>query len=935
MLVDESRIRYKGTCPRKRTISEQKTCHNNLNKIMAAVQVNGQNLGKVTAEVRNSLQLAVDFSFSCQQSDGHWCAPVSADATFTAQYVMFKYAIPGLSLDSDGPLIRKWLLSDQNDDGSWALAPKHPGNLSTSVEAYLALRLLDLPSSHPAMTKARGFILGAGGVAKVRFFTRFFLATFGLFPWSAIPQMPAELILMPTWATINIYVLSSWARSTLIPILIVRHHEPVYALPNGFGQCRGDNNFLDEIWCDASNKNVPFARDLWGLSFGRDRDVLELFFTLGDRVLVSLGGLRYGPQRKIALRKCTEWLLSHQEEAGDWAGFFPPMHGSVWALLLEGFALDHQAVRLGLEALERLAVTDDSGKWLQSTVSPCWDTALMINALCDAGAARDERVRRATAWLRRMQLMVEHGDWRVYSRNTQAGGWSFEYHNTFYPDVDDTAVVVMSLVKQDPSSINSDCVSHALEWILGMQNRDGGWGAFDTNNDARWLHKIPFSDMDSLVDPSTSDVTGRMLECFGLVITHREGGNLLSEEMRHRLLEASKGALSFLLREQEESGSWWGRWGNNFNYGTTNVLRGLVEFCHGDVAVLMAAKRAVEWLESCQNSDGGWGEDLLSYRNVSLAGHGPSTAAHTAWALDSLVRYRASSNPAIEKGIQWLVKNQTVSTISRHKLGYNASSKAETTCKGASWPIDRYVGTGFPNVLYLGYPFYHHLFPVQALSRYLDCSNTQSVGILGHELQLKTPDISDLSRPSVLMMVLGSRGDIEVFISIARRLTGCRIRIATHPAHRGLVEKHRFQFYDIGGSPDEFSRVLGQNPNVLSSIPSLRRSLCKTFQRFWQASIDSHAECSNSTSMTSTSHQKAAVEAREDIRPFVADIIVSSPASNAHVHAAEMLKVPLVLVSLQPALPTAQFPHYSTMTSSSFSHSGWWNILSYFLLYLL
>ena len=329
------------------------------------------------------------------------------------------------------------------------------------------------------MLRARDFVISEGGVARVRFFTRFFLATFGLFPWAAVPQMPAELILLPTWFFLNIYVLSSWARSTLIPVLVARHHEPVYALPNGRSPY---NDFLDELWCDPDDKHVPIGPPLWELVGDRSKILSPFVFTLLDMILAMLGGLRWWPLRQFALDKCIEWLVEHQEESGDWAGFFPPIHGSVWALILQGFPLHSKEVRLGLEALERLAVNDKSGKWLQSTISPQWDTALMLNALCDAGFREDPRVAKAAAWLRDMQLIVPQGDWRIYAKTQQAGGWSFQYYNTFYPDVDDAAVVVMGLVKQDPGCIHSDCILNALEWILGMQNRDGGWGAFDINN---------------------------------------------------------------------------------------------------------------------------------------------------------------------------------------------------------------------------------------------------------------------------------------------------------------------------------------------------------------------------------------------------------------------------------------------------------------------
>jgi squalene-hopene/tetraprenyl-beta-curcumene cyclase len=895
-------------------------------------------LDELREGAQKALQQAVDFSFACQQDDGHWTAPVSADATFTSQYVMFKYAIPGLHLDNAGEEaagLRRWLLGEQNQaEGSWSLAPGLPGHLSTTVEAYLALRLLGTPASHPALQKAREFVLSQGGIARVRFFTRFFLATFGLFPWSAIPQLPAELILMPTWAPINIYVLSSWSRCTLIPVLVARHHEPVYPLPNG--RCDPNNDFLDELWVDPTNKQVPYAQPLWDLCVGRDRDLVELAFTLGDKILAQLGGqVQKGPLRRLALRRCIEWLIDHQEKSGDWAGYFPPMHGAIWALLLEGFSLDHDAVKRGLEALERLAVTDESGKWIQSTVSPCWDTAFMVRALCDAGLGpggdkagkgdRDTRIAAAVDWVRALQNVGPGGDWRIYSRNQQAGGWPFEYYNTLYPDVDDTAVVVLMLVAYDPAAIESEAVEWAVEWILGMQSRDGGWGAFDVNNDARWLHKIPFSDMDSLVDPSTSDVTGRMLECFGTLLNYRKGGHRIRPGLAQRLRESSQKALRFILKEQTPSGAWWGRWGNNYNYGTVNVLRGLAAFC-GDKEVARAALRAVLWLEACQNKDGGWGETLLSYVNPKLAGQGPSTSAHTAWALEALLRFRAASAPAVLRGVCWLVENQ--------------NPKEEQHRHWSSWPSTLYGGTGFPNVLYLGYPMYHHYFAITALAQFLDSSR----GIGPHQdvtgANLREPIVTALSRQDILLMALGGRGIIEMFLSIAKRLgpKGRRVRIATHPAHQALVESHGFEFYNVGGDRDEFAQVLGQKPNLLSSLTRgdlsrLRRSLCSMLERFWRAGYD------NKTSDCSTvraANGDVKGEHAQDSRPFLADLVVATPTATVHVHAAESLQSPLVLVSTQPTLSTGEFPSgLLTVTRPRFFPNRWWNHATFFIPELL
>lgn len=851
-------------------------------------------------DARISLQRAIEFSFDGQKPDGHWVAEVSADVSFTSEYVMFKYAI-GLDLKGDGDALRRWLLQEQNEDGSWGLAPKLAGNVSTTTEAYLALKILGVSQDDPAMLKTRDFMIKSGGIAKVRFFTRFFLATFGLFPWSAIPKIPAELILMPASSPINIYTLASWARSTLIPVLIVRHHQPLYALPNGLSL---ENTFLDELWCDPANKNVPFAPPLSSLFW--ERDFIQFGFTALDKIIGQLGDLKHSPVRGLSRKKCVEWLLDHQENVGDWAGFFPPMHGSVWALLLEGFPLDHKAVRLGLESLERLSVTDERGKRIPPTVSPVWDTALMVNSLCDAGVKDNILLQKAVDWVKDRQLLGPQGDWRVYCQNQQPGGWSFEYANTWYPDVDDTAVVVMGLIKHDPYSIESECVSNAVKWMLGMHNHDGGWGAFDHNNDKLWLHKIPFSDMDSLCDPSSADITGRVLECFGYLLSHRKGS--LEPTLLQQVMAASERGIDYLLSEQDTFGAWWGRWGNNYNYGTSNVLRGFVHFAHDSARVRKSVGRATRWFESVQNTDGGWGEDLRSYNFPEMAGRGESTAAQTAWALLALQPYRPQSNPGIEKGIRWLISNQSVK--SEH---------------GASWDTEMYTATGFPNVLYLGYPYYHHYFPITALAKFIQGD---------HEAIFKPVEISPqilepLNRPSILLMVVGSRGDIQVFLNIAKLLItsyGYRVRIATHPSHRSLVEKAGVEFYSVGGSPGEFADFFTGNPNILSSaikgeLESLRRSFNVMIRKYWRSSIESSI-----STETAGKHPD---------RPFLADAVVSSLPTLAHIHCAEKLQVSLVLVSVQPILPTSDFAHVFTMTKPKLSTNFLWNYLSFFVMELL
>lgn len=850
-------------------------------------------------EALNALQQAIEYSFEVLKPDGHWVAEVTADVTFTCQYVMFKYSV-GLDL-SDGDQLRTWLLGEQKEDGSWALAPTLSGNVSTTTEAYLALKILGVPADHPSMLKASDWMRKAGGVEKVRFFTRFFLATFGLIPWSAIPQMPAELILMPPSFFLNIYTLCSWARSTLIPCLIIRHHEPVYALPNGRS---ADNDFLDELWSNPRNKNIPFAPPLSSMLW--KGDYIEYGFTLFDKVLVLLGGLKHSPTRGLARKKCIDWLLEHQEVQGDWAGFFPPIHGSVWALIEEGYSLDHKAVVLGLEALERLSVTDARGKRLAPTVSPLWDTALMLGAMCDAGIGRDLRLQKAANWIKERQSLGPEGDWRIYSPSQQPGGWSFEYFNTWYPDVDDTAVVVMSLIKQDPYFIESECILNAVTWMLGLHNSDGGFAAFDVDNDKLWLHKIPFSDMDSLCDPSTADVTGRVLECFGLLLSHRKRS--LDRKLQLRIQVASEGAIDFLLAKQEPFGGWWGRWGNNYHYGTSNVLRGLVHFAQDSAKVQHMVDRATRWVESVQNSDGGWGETLVTYERPELAGTGESTPSQTAWGVMALLPYRPASYPAIERGIRWLIANQTDKSIN-----------------GATWNQDMYTATGFPKVLYLNYPYYHHLFPIAALARYLD----ETKGISFKPVDL-TPKISEfLNRPCILLMVAGSRGDIQVFLRIAKFLTGSygyRVRIATHAEHQQLVEKKGFEFYCVAGSSASFAKTLTAKPKILLStikgdFETLRQTLILMVRGYWRASIDSNES----------------IDSRKKLyrRPFVADSIVSCNSALSHIHCAQKLQVPLVLASLQPQLPTSEFPNALTMSESNFRRGAWWNYISFICLDIL
>ncbi|KXG54402.1 Terpenoid cyclases/protein prenyltransferase alpha-alpha toroid [Penicillium griseofulvum] len=648
----------------------------------------------LVSQVEHALKLSTDYALGLVHPDGHWYGEMNANVTVTAEYIFLRQAF-GLDLKADAIAYCRYLLSQQNSDGSWGLAPEHPGDVSTSTEAYLALKILGTSPHIPAMRRARAFVLEAGGIARVRVFTRIFLATFGLFPWDAVPELPVELMLLPSICPINIYTFASWARGTIAPLLIICHHRPVYSLPNGKS---ATNDYLDELWLDCTSKSVPYGQPLWDLL--SQREFAGSAFGVLDKILYQLNGLRSIPLvRAYARKQCIKWILERQEKTGDWAGIFPPMHASMYAFTLEGYKLNDDPVQLGFQALEQFAWEDEKGKRIQACVSPVWDTALMTIGFCDAMSPNQQAIDKALKWIRARQLLEPRGDWRVYRPQLAPGGFSFEYENSWYPDVDDTAAIILAQVKDDSGSIGSDSVIAAATWILGMQNPDGGWAAFDVENDKLFLNKIPFSDMDSLCDTSCADITGRILEAFGLMMKC-SSGKADAGLMLLPLRAACARGVQYLVSTQKPNGSWFGRWGCNYIYGTSHALCGLAYF--GDESrVRVIVKPALQWLKSRQNDDGGWGESVLSYKLPDEEKQA-STPSQTAWALMGLLSHLPVTDDAIESGIQYLVSSQ----------------KPEKGI-GSSWPQVVYTGTGFPNHFYLGYDYYRHYFPMMALGRYL------------------------------------------------------------------------------------------------------------------------------------------------------------------------------------------------------------------------
>jgi squalene-hopene/tetraprenyl-beta-curcumene cyclase len=641
----------------------------------------------LAARARAAALCARDFAYAIRKPDGHWCAELESNTTVTAEYVFMRQAL-GLDLSARRDALVHYFFRQQKSDGSWGLATNHAGDVSTTAETYLALRILAVAEGDARMRDAERYVLMHGGLEKMRVFTRINLAMFGLFPWEAVPTMLPELILCPPSSPANIYALSSWARGTMVPLLILFHKKPLFALPNGRSV---DNDWLDHLWINPKNKRIPYSEPL--LSVLRATGASwKAFFTATDpllrgyEMLRELGETPLSALRRHAVRRCEEWLLERQEEGGDWAGIFPPMLNGVLALYANGRKPEDARLRVALEAIERFTIEDDEGFRVEPCQSPIWDTILMMVALVDAGLA-DDSLDVSRAWITRLQVLCDRGDWKVGCPGGRPGGWSFEYCNTWYPDVDDTAAIITGFLKHDPASATSDVVERAVAWMVSMQNDDGGWAAFDKNNDKIFLNDIPFSDMASLSDPSTPDIAGRVLEALGLL-----------DDPRYRHVCAR--GVTYLRATQEPEGSWFGRWGVNYIYGTSNVLCALARqrIARSDPMV----SRAVAWLRSAQNADGGWGECLESYGNRALMGKGRSTASQTAWALMGLLAYAPAEDPAVMRGVAWLLATQ------------NAAG---------SWDEAEFTGTGFPNHFYLRYNLYRHYFPLMALGRFAAASS--------------------------------------------------------------------------------------------------------------------------------------------------------------------------------------------------------------------
>jgi squalene-hopene/tetraprenyl-beta-curcumene cyclase len=632
--------------------------------------------GPCAPPLGTAIARAVDALFRLRDPAGYWWAELESNVSITAE-VLLLHHVWGVFERIPRAAAEQYFRAQQRDHGGWELAYGDGGELSVTIEAYMALRLLGVGPDDDALRRARTFVLARGGITQARIFTKMHLALIGAYEWSGLPSLPPWLMVLPDRGPLSIYDLSSWARGSTVPLILLFDRKPVYGPPL----------LLDELYAEG--------RGLARFTLPRGSDAFERFFNGIDRVLKWAERTGVVPFRERGLRLAERWTVERQEHTGDWGGIIPAMLNAMLALRAIGYDPKDPVVVRGFAAIGAFTITAGGAYRVQPCISPVWDTALAVRALADAGVPRDDaRLVGAATWILDKQIVARYGDWSVKNRTGEPGGWAFEFENAWYPDVDDTAVVAMALAvvdHPDPRRVHAAIV-RAARWIATMQCATGGWGAFDVDNDKDWLNRIPYGDLHAMIDPSTADVSARVLE-----MVYRcdlpEFGRLRVER-----------GLAFLLREQEADGAWFGRWGVNYVYGTSAALAALAPLAPARRTVDAAVVRGAVWLKSVQQPNGGWGETTDSYREPALRGTGPATASQTAWALigllaalERLPQLGAAFAPAIERGVAYLLRTQRAD---------------------GNWDEPEFTGTGFPVHFYLNYHQYRLHFPLTALGRY-------------------------------------------------------------------------------------------------------------------------------------------------------------------------------------------------------------------------
>ncbi|MFZ3561182.1 squalene--hopene cyclase [Streptomyces sp. BH055] len=619
------------------------------------------------AAAGRAIQRATDFLLARQDDRGWWKGDLDTNVTMDAEDLLLRQFL-GIRDQATTEAAALFIRGEQREDGTWATFYGGPGELSTTIEAYVALRLAGDAPDDAHMAKASAWIRERGGIAESRVFTRIWLALFGWWKWDDLPELPPELIYFPKWMPLNIYDFGCWARQTIVPLTVVSAKRPVRPAPFP----------LDELHTDPSDPNpakplAPVAS--WDGAFQRLDKIMHGYRKVALRRL-----------RKAAMNSAARWIVERQENDGCWGGIQPPAVYSVIALHLLGYDLEHPVLKAGLASLDRFAVwREDGARMIEACQSPVWDTCLATIALADAGLPADHpALVRAAEWMIAEQI-DRPGDWSVRRPQLEPGGWAFEFDNDNYPDIDDTAEVVLALRRVDhPDKARVErAIERGVRWNLGMQSKNGAWGAFDVDNTSPFPNRLPFCDFGEVIDPPSADVTGHVVEMLAI-----EG---------HTRDPRTRRGIEWLLAEQEDNGAWFGRWGVNYVYGTGSVVPALT--AAGLPASHPAIRRAVSWLESVQNEDGGWGEDLRSYRYEDWKGHGASTASQTGWALLALLAAGERDSKAVERGVTYL---------------------AETQTEDGTWDEPYFTGTGFPWDFSINYHLYRQVFPLTALGRYVN-----------------------------------------------------------------------------------------------------------------------------------------------------------------------------------------------------------------------